>query len=606
MRFMWTNILAAIAVTMSLSFGGDAQAQNRAAAPQDSGAVTGDWPLHNADLQNSRFSPLDQINTSNVSRLAVKWSVQLPSSDSVAQMTPLVVDGVMYFNAASKLFALDASTGQTVWTIHTQEADPKPRSDGVPVYGGRGGRGPAYGDGRIYALAQSVIYAMDAKNGELVESFGDNGVLPVVNAALSFKYPDRYPPDADVVGLGYRLSAPPTYFDGTLYVGVASSDDLIEGGLMIALDGMTGAVRWVFTAVPVSAEDSGWELAKDTWGYGRRAGGGIWNQPAIDPDLGMVYLNAANPAPDYDGSARLGMNLFTNSIIALNAATGNIVWYFQTIHHDIWDKDLTNGPVLFDVQAEGRTTKGIASFGKTCYAYILDRETGQPINPIVETAVPTTTDVPGEQPWPTQPIPYTSSGIPQQPFCSVYPTVTDATLSNRVRPQFHPFLTNELVIISPGLMGGANWGPPSYSPRTGLLYATGRNDAFSLRVKVVGDTLEPGPNAPGHFGSFSEQGRTSVRPTQNVVAYDPVTGQQAWRTEIVEGVTNSGNLVTAGNLVFHGVGTGHFFAFDARSGQQLFKYSASTISSSPMTYRVNGEQYVSVMAGNRVLTFGLP
>ena len=552
-----------------------------------------DWPLHNVDLSNSRFSPHDQINAANVGSLELKWSLQ--AEPPVGRVTPLVIDGLMYFNAGKKLFALDAATGKAMWTVEATES---------PL--ARGGRGPAYGDGRIYALADYVIYAVDARTGSLVESFGEGGVSRFVNDALEFKYPGKFPADLDPTAIGYRLSAPPTYFDGTLYVGLAGSSGLIDGGLVIALDGTTGAIDWVFTTIPQNEQDDGWEIAQATWGYGRRIGGGIWTQPAIDPELGMLYFNAAEPTPAYDGTARLGMNLFTNSMIALDLTTGKLAWYYQTIHHDLWDRDLASGPVLFDTTVGGGTRKGIASFGKTCYAYILDRETGHPINPIVETAVPTTTDVPGEQPWPTQPIPYTSAGVPQQPFCAVHPIVSDLALAARVRPQFHPFLTNDLIIISPGLEGGANWGSPSFSAQTGLLYVTGKNGAFSYRVKLVGDTLEPGPNSPGHFQSFAEEGETGMTASLNVAAYDPASGEQVWRTE-VPGETNTGNLVTGGGVVFQGVAsTGGFFAFDAGSGRQLFHYAAGTISSSPLTYQVNGTQFVSVMAGATVLTFGLP
>ena len=402
------------------------------------------------------------------------------------------------------------------------------------------------------------------------------------------------------------MTNPPTYRDGTLYVGLPFSDSLLPGGLLAAVDGATGGIRWVFNTIPQGPRDEGWEITKDTWSSDERYGGGIWTQPAIDAELGIIYLNAANPSPNYDGSSRKGIKLFTNTIIAVDIATGELAWYFQTLHHDIWDWDLVSGPILFDVTVDGRTVKGIGSLGKTCYVYMLDRETGVPINPIVETAVPTTTDVPGEAAWPTQPIPYTSSGIPQQPFCATYPIVDDPNLAPRVRQSFHPHSKDEFVIVAPGLFGGANFGSPSFSPRTGLLYATGKNDAWSLKVRPVGDTLEPGPGNLGHFAGFTEEGDTGVTATATLAGYDPATGDRAWYTEM-PGTTNSGNLVTAGDLVFQGVGTGDFYAFDAESGRQIFKYTAeSGIRASPATYQVNGRQYVTVVAANSVLTFGLP
>ena len=184
-------------------------------------------------------------------------------------------------------------------------------------------------------------------------------------------------------------------------MGLALGDSHIPGGLLAAVDATTGAIKWVFNTIPQGPQDEGWDIAKDTWGSGARAGGGIWTQPAIDPELGMIYFNAANPSPDYDGSARKGINLFTDSAIALSLATGKLVWFNQVVHHDIWDWDLVTAPVLFDVTVAGKTVKGIGAPSKTCYLYLWDRETGKPINPVVETPVPTATDVPGEIPWPT-------------------------------------------------------------------------------------------------------------------------------------------------------------------------------------------------------------
>jgi len=561
-----------------------------------------DWPLHNLDLRNSRFSPLNEINQSNASNLTVKWSFQGAAGETFGEITPLVVDGVMYFNAGYKLFAVNAVTGASIWTLQMESESP---SGGTgPATGG--GRGPAYGDGKVYAFGPSIMYAVDAKTGELVDSFGDKGRLRIVNRALESKYPGKYPANLDPRSLGYSMTNPPTYHNGTLYAGFPFSDSHLPGGLVVAADGTTGAVKWVFNTIPQGPQDDGWDIVKNTWGSGARAGGGVWTQPAIDPELGMIYFNVGNPSPDYDGSPRKGINLFTNSTVALNLATGKLAWYYQAVHHDIWDWDLPTGPVLFDVTVGGKTIKGIGAASKTCYWYLWNRETGQPINPIVETAVPTKTDVPGEEVWPTQPIPYTSRGVPQQPICSTYPIIADPELAKRVRPTFHPPLANEFVIIAPGVAGGPNFGPPSFSPRTGLVYVTAKNDAFSIKVKPVGDTIRPGPTSTGYLGSIAARGETGIKPTTSLTGYDPATGQQVWYSEL-RGPTNSGNLVTAGDVIFQGIGTGDFYGLDARSGRELFRFTAKTgIRASPLTYQVDGKQYVSVVATNTVLTFGLP
>ena len=347
-----------------------------------------------------------------------------------------------------------------------------------------------------HSAGPPFMYAVDARTGELLESFGRDGLLEVAREALTFKYPDTYPPTVDTTALGFAMTNPPTFANGTLLVGLPFSEGLLPGGLLAAVDGTTGAMRWVFNTIPQEPRDAGWEIAQDTWSRDERYGGGIWVQPAVDTERGLVYFNAANPSPNYDGSSRTGMNLFTNSMMAVDLNSGELAWYYQTLHHDIWDWDLASGPVLFDVTVDGRTVPGIASLGKTCYVYMLNRETGEPINPIVETAVPVVSDVPGEQVWPTQPIPYTSRGIPQQPFCATYPIVPDPELATRLRQSFHPYQVDEFVITSPGNTGGANYGSPSFSPQTGLLYVTGKNDAWSIKVKPVDNSLEPGPGSP--------------------------------------------------------------------------------------------------------------
>ena len=268
-----------------------------AVAPAVAGQGSADWASQNIDLGNSRYAPLDQIDTANVHRLALRWSFETGPTDNIAQATPLVVDGVMYLHSRSTLFALNAATGEELWTA-TLDEGPESAS---PV------RGPTFGDGRVYAYRGADLYAMDANTGSPVASFGNQGVLQVVTDALLRKYPDTFPPTLDPVSIGYRITTPPAYHAGTLYVAAALSEGHIPSGLVIATDATTGDIKWVFNTVPQGPQDDGWELARDTWGTGARAGGGIWTQPAIDPDLGMVYVNAGNPSPDYDGSARVGV-----------------------------------------------------------------------------------------------------------------------------------------------------------------------------------------------------------------------------------------------------------------------------------------------------------
>ena len=455
----------------------------------------GDWPSYNLDLAGGRYSELEAINTQNVGRLALAWSKRAEAENVITQVTPLVIDGVMYLtDATGSVLALDAATGESLWTTHV--GDDTSRIVSRP-------RGPSHGDGRLYAFFGVTMFALDAATGTLVETFGSGGRLDIVTEALHFKYPDQYPRSLDARTLGHQITTPPAYFQDTLYVGVGLSDQHIPGGLLIAADATTGRIKWVFNTVPQTPADDGWAIANDTWGTGIRAGGGIWTTPAIDPELGLVYVNTGNPSADYDGSARPGINLFTNATVAVALDTGRLAWYFQTLHHDVWDLDHVTGPLLFDATRDGRRVRGVAASGKNCLLFIWDRATGEPINPIVEMAVPTETDVPGEQIWPTQPFPHTARGIPMSPFCNTYPIVSDPEVRRMSRQIYTPYSTTEPYVLA---HGGSNWGSPSFSPRTGLLYITARDNALSLTVKPVGDTVEIGQGRGGASSTQVRQG----------------------------------------------------------------------------------------------------
>jgi quinoprotein glucose dehydrogenase len=460
----------------------DAEAQGRTTRTGEPPTITAgrsqaNWASHNLDPYNQRYATLDQINATTVGRLQRRWSFDVPAGLSVGQVTPLVVDGLMYVHSGATVLAINAVTGDEVWRLEV---------DGVS-----GGvvRGPLYADGTIYSYHGDKLVAADAKTGALVESFGDGGVLPIFGLALETKYPDVYPPGFDASSLNYRMNSSPAYYDNTLFAASAISEGNIPGGLVVAADAATGAIKWVFNTIPQGPQDEGWELADPTWGDGKRVGAGIWTQPAIDVELGLLFFNTANPNPPYDGSARPGANLFTNSTIALDLETGALRWHYQTIHHDLWDWDNITGPVLFDVTRNGETIKGVGAAGKNCLLYLWHRETGEPINPMVETLVPTETNVPGEVVYPTQPIPHNAAGVPLTPFCATYLDLDDPELQAQARQMYTPYSTDEHYIVA---HGGSSFGSPSFSPRTGLLYVTGKNAGVSLLVKPLGDSLKLG------------------------------------------------------------------------------------------------------------------
>ena len=555
------------------------------------------WPSQNLNTHNSRYAELDQINRSNVSSLTESWTFSPGPQDSITQVTPLVANGVMYLHSANTMFALNAISGEELWR--------RPLDAGLaggPV------RGSTYADGRIYAYRGADLYAFDAETGEALRSFGETGVVQVVTDALNYKYPDVYPNTTDPINLGYRLTTPPSVHNGKMYVAAALSEGHIPGGLVIRIDAMSGAVEWVFNTVPQTPRDSGWEIARDTWGVGQRAGGGVWTPPAIDAELGLVYINAGNPSPDYDGSARVGANLFTNATVALHIDTGELAWYFQAVHHDLWDWDHVTGPLLFDVENDaGEIINGVAAGGKNCLFYMWDRETGKPLFPMPETAMPTATDVPGEVVYPTQPIPHTARGVPMDPLCATFIPFENPELAARSKQIYTPYSLTEPHIVA---HGGASFGSASFSPRTQLVYITGKNGAISLNVEPVGDSLTPGPDSRGHSENYSSLDRISegYPPSTTVSAYSPLDGEQVWQTELPaqSAIGASGNLVTAGDLVFQGLENGDFHALDAESGLSLFYYNTPrTIRASPLTFAVDGKQYVSVVSTNTVVTMSL-
>ena len=557
-----------------------------------------DWTSQNLNIQNSRFAELDQINKSNVTNLTESWTYSPGPQDSILQVTPLVANGVMYLHSANTMFALNAASGEELWR---RQLDRGPA--GGPV------RGSTYAEGRIYAYRGADLYAFDAETGAEIRSFGETGFVQVVTDALRHKYPDVYPSNTDPINLGYRLTTPPTVHEGKMYVAAALSEGHIPGGLVIRIDAITGTVEWVFNTVPQVPSDSGWEIARDTWGTGQRAGGGVWTPPAIDTEFGLVYVNAGNPSPDYDGSARVGANLFTNATVALDINTGQLAWYFQAVHHDLWDWDHVTGPLLFDVtNEEGEIVKGVAAGGKNCLFYMWHRETGEPLFPMPETAMPTETDVPGEVVYPTQPIPHNARGIPMDPLCATYIPFDDPELAARSKQIYTPYSLTEPYIVA---HGGSSFGSASFSPRTQLVYITGKNGAISLTVRPVGDSLTPGPDGRGHTENYASLDRVSeAYPASTTVsAYSPIDGEQVWQAELPaqSAIGASGNLVTAGDLIFQGLESGAFHALDAENGETLFVYQTSrSIRSSPLTYAVEGRQYISVVSTNTVVTLTLP
>ncbi|MDP6580528.1 MAG: PQQ-binding-like beta-propeller repeat protein, partial [Vicinamibacterales bacterium] len=370
-----------------------------------------DWRLHNLDLAGSRFAETDQITPDNVHLLTPRWLFQHGVIDGVSnQTTPVVVDGIMYVtDSRGSVYAVDAADGHHLWTYDVTELLGGGRREGYVFRH----RGVTYEDGVVYSAAGSFIFALDAKTGEPIAEFGDKGQASVILDVLRLRYPEV----ETAIAMGYWFTTAPQIYDGVLYVGSTRSESRIPGGHVLAVDAKTGEVLWHFNTIPQDENDQGWEVAGPTWIGGGRNGGGIWETPSIDPELGLLYIAVGNPFGD--STARTGSNLFTDSIVALSLENGQMRWYYQQVHHDVWDYDNGQQPILFDMEVDGEPVKALAQANKNSWLYILNRETGEPVHPIIETPVPTETTREGEQPYPTQPIPHKANGDRMEPVSPV-------------------------------------------------------------------------------------------------------------------------------------------------------------------------------------------
>ena len=548
----------------------------RAAWPAANRNTSANWALNNYDLANSRFVPLDQINAENVGTLAVRWLYHTRGSGS----TPIVVDGVMYITTLNGTEAIEATTGHLIWQTGAATS----------------ARGVTYGDGTIYVPTRAgSVAALDARTGKLVESFGNKGFSHVLMEVLKA----RYPAIAKPADIGYSYTMAPQYYKNMVIVATANSDQNLPGGWVFAIDGKTGKLVWKFNGIPQQPEDEGWEIAKDTWVGGVRNGGGVWQTPAVDAALDTLHVVIGNPYPSHDGSARKGKNLFTLCFVALDVLTGKLKWYYQQVHHDLWDFDSGQQPTLFELQVKGKPVKAIAAGNKNGYVYILNRETGEPINPIIETPVDTAGDLPGEEPWPTQPIPYTARGKVMEPMAGSEIRTLDPKYASYPKVPLYTPPRRSGAVHSP--REGVHYGASSFNPRTRLLYVAGKQLPIYMTVIPIGATGIPGRMELGG------QRESAAPETGNLVAIDPATGEIAWRTPLIGG-PSTGTLTTAGNLVFTADRRGMLYALDAMRGRMLWQFeTGGAVRAGHITYSVNGVQYVTVPSGGSlIVTFALP
>jgi alcohol dehydrogenase (cytochrome c) len=510
------------------------------------------WLTYSGSVQSQRYSQLTQITPDNVKNLELQWVYQARSLEKF-EATALVVDGVLYtVQAPNDVMALDAVTGRLFWTYaYTPEPESRPCC-------GRINRGLAIlGDTLFMGTIDAHLIAIDAKNGK-----------PLWNTQVA------------KAESGYALAHAPLVIKDKVIVGTAGGEYGIRG-FIAAYDIHTGKQVWRFNAIPGPGEPGNETWGGDSWKTG---GGSIWVTGSYDAATNLTYWGVGNPGPDWNGDSRPGDNLYTDSVVALDADTGKLKWYYQFSPHDEFDYDSVQVPVLADMEWTGKDgvkkpRKVMMWANRNGLFYVLDRTSGEFLlgKPFVDVN------------WMSG---FDEKGRPMR-------------VSGKVP-------TPEGTLIFPGNQGGTNWYSPSYSPRTGLFYIPTWAGYSSIYVKGKDDPYAEGlryaggfPRSPVPFGRGTQNFRKEDEGYGAIRAVDPATGERKWEFKMSD-VTDAGILTTASDLLFSGGREGYFFALDARTGAPLWKANVGgTVASGAMTYSVNGRQYVSVAAGNSLFTFAL-
>jgi len=584
------------------------------------GTSTGMWPNYAGNLSSDKYSPVSQIDSTNLASLEVVWRWRSPDNDlsafqnSVFEATPIMVDGVLYTSTSfSQVAAINGATGETLWIY-----DPQSYNYGRPPNNGFLHRGVSYsesnGSKTIYmATGDARLVALNAVSGKPIETFGDinNGTvdlledIPRLNQSTERLNNVHDQPDIpDLAGVVTQVgnTSPGVICRSVLILGSSVHDGEVlppsPPGDVRGFDLATGQLLWTFHTVPREGE-----FGANTWGnesWRENGNTNVWAPMSVDEALGQVYLPVSCPTNNYYGGRRPGDNLFANSVVALNCETGERVWHYQTVHHDIWDYDLPAAPNLMDVTVGGQPVKALAQVSKQGFVYVLDRETGVPIWPIVETPVPAST-VPGEvaagtQPIPTRPPPFVRQGSSRADL------IDPASAQNYdVGPLYTP-PTRRGLIVTPGEGGGANWGGASYDPTTQTMYVNG----FGPLTYVV--ALQDG-GQPNFYYVFPDLffGPTTGSPYPGlgsaITAYDMNEGEILWQVAGDTDPANIGNSasIVAGDLLIYknsSLSTLNFF--DKNTGQMLRKVPlGGRPTGVPMTYELNGRQYLVVALGRQ-------
>ena len=536
-----------------------------------------EWPLANGDWQNSRYSTISQINAQNVKDLRGAWVSQTFEDGALSRSTPVIKDGLMFVTAGTRVYALDARNGETVWKYQTDTRKPiagleTTRGQAELLGAGRSSlpnsQGVAVGEGMVFVgLTDGRVIALDEKSGALVwsQQTGDDR-------------PRR----------GQAVSTAPLYAQGMVFTGLANGDFDLRGRV-VALNAKNGQEIWHFFSIPGPGEPGSetWPRNNDTWKFG---GGGVWQEGAVDPELGMVYFAPGNTVPQTGGEVREGDNLFTCSVVALDMKTGKLRWYYQFVHHDLWDSDgVAPTPlILYDARDGGRTHKAIAAMRGDGYLFLLDRQTGRPLIPVEERPVPQDSM---DKTAATQPFPIGADSF--LPDCSEWKDKIPAGYV--LGCPFAPPSLNKPNVLATGF--GVRVSPMAYSPQTGYFYVQG-GAGLGLRRRFSEDPWFFALGAGGSTPLLNLTGRSFF------AAIDSRTDKVVWRKDVPQGTLGrSGSIATSGGLVFRGGADGNFQAFDAKTGELLWQFQIGSEATPASTYELDGVQYVAMAAGSSAWAF---
>jgi len=562
-----------------------------------------DWVNVGNDKGAMRYSQLKQINRDTVKDLKVAWVYHTGDAGkygTTIECTPIVIEGVMYITTVKlKIVALDAATGQPIWEYN-------PHSTGVNRGLGYWSDGRPHGVRRIIAaLGDGKLVSLDAHTGTPDPAFGRDGTVNIRDGI-----------ERDTTNQFYGSTSAPAIFDNLIIVPIIVPESQPGGpGDVRAFDVRTGKEVWRFHTVPWAGEFGNDTWKRDSW-MGR-TGVNAWSGYTVDVKNGIIFAGLGSASSDFYAADRIGQNLFANCTIALDARTGKRIWHFQTVHHDLWDHDLPCPPVVCKLKLNGKSVDVVAQPTKTGFIFIFDRLTGKPIYGVKEIPAAAST-IPGEEAWPTQPIPLKPEPLEPQ-------NVTEDDFTN-ISPEANAYVKQQAkkllfgtryqtpslqgTVVSPGFHGGVNWSGASFDPTTNILYVNTNNVPY---ISKLIPNKSGGYDFAGYTYFSDQNGYPGVKPPWgHLTAINLNTGEFAWRIVFGEfadltakgvpqtGTQNfGGTIVTAGGLVFIG-GTmdEKFHAYDKSTGKLLWDYKLDAGGyANPSTYMVNGKQYVVIAAG---------